>query len=67
MKTKKLSPKLQAEEEFKEAWAKLMHVYGIEPVTRKSKLFRDRMELLILQIRVADPDLEKPTRGVKHA
>jgi len=66
MKTKKLSPQLQAEEEFKEAWAKLMHVYDLTYSSPHAKVYRDRMELLILQIRNADPTVKPPQPRVTH-
>ena len=66
MKAKKLSPQLQAEEEFKEAWAKLMHTYGVEYSSPLVKVSRDMMELIILRIRNADPAWEPPRPRVTH-
>jgi len=52
------SPKLLAEAEFKEMFAELLKTYKLDKSSPHKKVYTDRLETLILQIRNADPDLK---------
>lgn len=52
------SPKLLAEAETKEVFAELLKAYKLDTSSPHKKVYTDRLETLILQIRNADPDLK---------
>lgn len=54
----KPSPKLIAEDEIREVFKELLKAYKLDTSSPHKKVYTDRLETLILQIRNADPDLK---------